>query len=201
MEAARARGRELKLPEVPIFFTKATNTVSGPYDAIPSHRAITSQVDWEAELAVVMGKRAADITSSRALEHVFGYTIINDVSARDLQTRHLQFFKGKSLDGFCPMGPVIVTADEFGNPQMKRISCSVNGVLKQSGNTSDMIFPIGAVIESLSRGLTLEPGDVIATGTPEGVGLGRTPPEWLQAGDVLETEIEGIGALRNPIVS
>jgi 2-keto-4-pentenoate hydratase/2-oxohepta-3-ene-1,7-dioic acid hydratase in catechol pathway len=196
-EAARARGREPKVPEVPIFFTKATNTVSGPYDSIPMHHDVTHQVDWEAELALVIGTRGANIGRSTALGHIFGYTVLNDVSARDIQARHLQFFKGKSLDGFCPMGPVVVTADEFGNPQQKQICCRVNGVVKQHGTTADMIFPIDAIIESLSHGLTLEPGDLIATGTPEGVGLGRTPPEFLQDGDVLETEIEDIGVMRN----
>jgi 2-keto-4-pentenoate hydratase/2-oxohepta-3-ene-1,7-dioic acid hydratase in catechol pathway len=131
---------------------------------------------------------------------VFGYTVINDVSARDLQARHLQWFKGKSLDGFCPMGPVVVTADEFGDPQAKKISLRVNGVEKQNSNTSKMIFAVNVIIESLSQGMTLEPGDVIATGTPEGIGLARTPPEFLKDGDVVETEVEGIGMLRNTIV-
>lgn len=198
-ESAKARGRELTIPDVPVFFTKATNTVVGPHGTIPSHRGVTSQVDWEAELGVVIGRRGADIDRTRALDHVFGYTVVNDVSARDLQVRHGQFFKGKSLDGFCPMGPVVVTADEFGDPQAKRVVCSVNGVVKQDGHTGDMIFPVDAIVEWLSRGLTLEPGDVIATGTPEGVGMGRTPPEFLQDGDLLETEIEGIGRLRNQI--
>src|SRR5262249_29082267 len=122
-----------------------------------------------------------------------------DVSARDVQYRHKQWFKGKSLDGFCPMGPVIVTADEFGNPQEKRISLRVNGDTRQSATTADMIFPVDVIIEHLSRGLTLEPGDVIATGTPEGVGLGRTPPTYLNANDLVETEIEGIGTMRNRV--
>lgn len=198
-ESAKARGRELKIPDVPVFFTKATNTVIGPFDPIPSHRGITSQIDWEAELGVVIGQRGVDIGRARALDHVFGYTVVNDVSARDLQLGHVQFFKGKSLDGFCPMGPVIVTADEFGDPQTKRVVCVVNGVVKQDGHTSDMIFPVEAIVEWLSRGLTLEPGDVIATGTPEGVGMGRTPPEFLLDGDLLETEIHGIGRLRNQV--
>jgi 2-keto-4-pentenoate hydratase/2-oxohepta-3-ene-1,7-dioic acid hydratase in catechol pathway len=132
---------------------------------------------------------------------VFGYTIINDVSARDVQLRHMQWFKGKSLDGFCPMGPVVVTPDEFGDPHNKRISLRVNDVVKQDASTADMIFTVEVILEFLSQGMTLDPGDVIATGTPEGVGLGRTPPEYLRDGDVVETEIEGIGVLRNRIVA
>jgi 2-keto-4-pentenoate hydratase/2-oxohepta-3-ene-1,7-dioic acid hydratase in catechol pathway len=141
-----------------------------------------------------------NIGQADALRHVFGYTVINDLSAREVQQQHTQWFKGKSLDGFCPMGPVVVTADEFGDPQAKRLICRVNGVVKQDGSTADMIFPIDLIIEWLSKGLTLEPGDIIATGTPEGVGLGRTPPEFLRAGDVVESEVEGIGTLRNRIV-
>ena len=198
-ESAAARGREAKLPEVPVIFTKAPTTVNGPFDDVPVDRGATSQVDWEVELGVIIGRTGRNITADRALEHVFGYTALNDVTARDLQQRHGQFFKGKSLDGFCPMGPVVVTADEFGDPQDKRLTCRVNGVVKQDGSTSDMIFHVRSIIEWMSRGLTIESGDVIATGTPEGVGMGRTPPEYLQDGDVLETEVEGIGLMRNRI--
>jgi 2-keto-4-pentenoate hydratase/2-oxohepta-3-ene-1,7-dioic acid hydratase in catechol pathway len=158
-------------------------------------------VDWEAELAVIMGVGGKNIPRDRAMSHVFGYTVVNDVTARDLQNAHMQFFKGKSLDTFCPMGPVVVTADEFGDPQHKAVKLRVNDVDKQNGNTSDMIFPIDQTIEVLSRGCTLEPGDIISTGTPEGVGMGRTPQEWLQVGDVMETEVEGIGILRNRVVA
>ena len=133
--------------------------------------------------------------------HVFGYTVINDVTARDLQNSHGQWFKGKSLDRFCPMGPFVVTADEFGDPHSKALALRVNGVTKQQGNTRDMIFPVDTLIESLSQGLTLEPGDIIATGTPDGVGFARTPPEFLQDGDIMETEVEGIGTLRNRVVA
>jgi 2-keto-4-pentenoate hydratase/2-oxohepta-3-ene-1,7-dioic acid hydratase in catechol pathway len=199
-ESAQARGREVKIPEHPVFFTKAPTTVNGPYDPIPWDPAITGQVDYEVELGVIIGVGGKNIPRSAALEHVFGYTVINDVSARDLQMRHLQWFKGKSLDGFCPMGPVVVTADEFGDPQAKKIGTRVNGVQKQNSTTANMIFPVDVIIEALSRGMTLEPGDVIATGTPEGVGLGRTPQEWLNDGDMVETEVEGIGMLRNQIV-
>jgi 2-keto-4-pentenoate hydratase/2-oxohepta-3-ene-1,7-dioic acid hydratase in catechol pathway len=199
-ESAQARGREVKIPDHPVFFTKSPTTVNGPFDPILWDSSITEQVDYEVELGVVIGVGGKNIPRAKALEHVFGYTVINDVSARDLQMRHLQWFKGKSLDGFCPMGPVVVTADEFGNPQAKKIGTRVNGVQKQSSTTANMIFPVDVIIEVLSKGMTLEPGDVIATGTPEGVGLGRTPQEWLKDGDMVETEVEGIGVLRNQIV-
>ncbi len=199
-EAARARETPFKIPEVPVFFTKAPTTVNGPYDDVPWDLAVTEQLDYEAELGVIVGMKAKNLVRARALAHVFGYTIINDVSARDVQLKHVQWFKGKSLDGSCPMGPLVVTADEFGDPQNKRIWCRVNGVVKQDASTADMIFPVDVILEFLSRGLTLEAGDIIATGTPEGVGLGRTPPEYLNDGDLVETEIEGIGTMRNKIV-
>ena len=189
----------MKVPEIPVFFTKAATSASGPHDPIPWDRSATSQVDYEAELGVIVGAGGKNIRRDHALDHVFGYTVINDVSARDLQFGHKQWFKGKSLDGFCPMGPVIVTADEFGDPQGKRITLRVNGETRQDATTGDMIFPVNVILEYLSQGMTLEPGDVIATGTPEGVGLGRTPPEYLKDGDVVETEIEGIGILRNRV--
>lgn len=199
-ETARARGREAKIPEVPVFFTKAPTAVSGPRDPIPWDPSVTDQVDYEAELAVVIGVSGKNIPWAKALEHVFGYTVLNDVTARDLQQKHLQWFKGKSLDGFCPLGPYLVTADEFGDPQEKQISLRVNGVVKQDSNTAYMIFPVAAIIEFLSKGMTLEAGDIISTGTPEGVGLGRTPPEYLKEGDLVEAEVEGIGMLRNRVV-
>ena len=200
-ESALARGTEVKLPEVPMFFTKAPTTVIGPYDTIPWDRTTTQQVDWEAELGVIIGVAGCNISRARALEHVFGYTIVNDVTARDLQQRHGQFFKGKSLDGFCPIGPCVVTADEFGDPHAKAVGLRVNGVAKQQGNTRDMIFPIDVLIESLSHGLTLEPGDILATGTPDGVGFARTPPEFLGDGDVMDTDVEGIGTMRNRVAA
>ena len=199
-EGARARGREMKIPEHPVFFTKTPTSVNGPFDPIPWDQGVTAQVDYEVELGVVIGVGGKNIARANALDHVFGYTVINDVSARDVQQRHLQWFKGKSLDGFCPMGPVVVTADEFGDPQSKKIGTRVNGVQKQNSTTANMIFPVDVIIEALSAGMTLEPGDVIATGTPEGVGLGRTPQEFLNDGDMVETEVEGIGVLRNQVV-
>jgi len=199
-ESAQARGREFKIPEAPVFFTKAPTSVNGPNDPIPWDPSITAQLDYETELGVVIGTPGKNILRARALDHVFGYTVINDISARELQKTHLQWFKGKSLDGSCPMGPVIVTADEFGDPQSKKLALRVNGVEKQNSTTANMIFPVDVIIESLSRGMTLEAGDIIATGTPEGVGLGRTPPEFLADGDLVETEVEGIGVLRNRVI-
>jgi len=199
-EGAAAFGREAKLPTIPVFFTKAPTAVNGPFDDVPRHEGVATQTDWEAELGVIIGRAGRNVARADALSHIFGYTVINDVTARDLQTGHTQWFKGKSLDGSCPMGPVVVTADEFGDPQSKRVQCRVNGVSKQDASTADMIFPIDIIIESLSRGLTLEPGDIIATGTPEGVGMGRTPQEFLTDDDVVETEVEGIGVMRNRIV-
>ena len=200
-EGARARGKEAKVSTVPVFFTKPPTSVIGPYDEIPWDRAVAQQVDWEVELGVIIGIGGRNIPRGTALEHVFGYTVINDVSARDLQVSHVQFFKGKSLDGFCPMGPLVITSDQFRDPQSTPLTLRVNGVIKQSGNTRDMIFSIDRLIESLSHGLTLEAGDILATGTPDGVGFARTPPEFLQAGDIMETEVEGIGTMVNRIVA
>lgn len=200
-ESARARGAEVKIPDIPMFFTKAPTSVSGPYDDIPCDRSVTQQVDWEAELGVIIGVDGRNIPRHQALQHVFGYTIINDVTARDLQKSHGQWFKGKTLDAFCPMGPYVITPEEFGDPHAKEVILRVNGVVKQHGNTRDMIFPVDALIESLSRGLTLEASDIIATGTPDGVGFARTPPEFLQDGDIMETEVEGIGTMRNRVVA
>jgi 2-keto-4-pentenoate hydratase/2-oxohepta-3-ene-1,7-dioic acid hydratase in catechol pathway len=199
-EASRARDRAFKPPQAPVFFSKTPTTLKGPFDDVIWDSAATDQVDYEAELGVVIGVTGKNIPRAEALRHVFGYTVVNDVSARDLQFAHGQWFKGKCLDGFCPMGPVVVTTDEFGDPQAKRIMLRVNGLTKQDATTADMIFPVDVTIESLSKGMTLEAGDLIATGTPAGVGLGRTPPEYLRDGDIVETEIEGIGIMRNRIV-
>ena len=201
-ESARVRGKAYEPLAHPAFFTKAPTAVIGPYDPIPFPTGITEQVDWEVELAVVIGARGKNLTLDTALEHVFGYMVLNDVSARDIQNRHGgQFFRGKSLDGFCPMGPWIVTADEVPDPQDLRLLTRVNGETKQDSTTADMIFPLAQVLVELSAGLTLEPGDIIATGTPSGVGMGRTPPEWLRPGDVVETEVVGLGVLRNEVTS
>ena len=194
------QGKEAYVPTAAVIFTKAPTTVNGPYGEIVVDPRVSEQVDWEAELAVIIGKTGKNIREEDALEYVFGYTVLNDVTARDLQDRHRQFFKGKSIDGYCPMGPWIVTADEISDPQHLAVSCRVNGVTKQDGNTAMMIFSVRQIIAILSLGMTLEPGDIIATGTPSGVGHARKPPEYLKAGDILETEIAGIGLIRNPVV-
>ena len=186
-------------PTAPIYFTKPPTTIIGPDEAIPFPRGLTTRLDWEVELGVVIGLTGRDIPEARALDYVFGYTVFNDVSARDLQYRTSQWFKGKSLDGSCPMGPVIVTADEIADPQGLRLQLSVNAVGKQDSNTSDMIFSVARIIADLSAGMTLEPGDCISTGTPQGVGDGRKPPEYLKPGDVMAAEVERIGVLRNPV--
>lgn len=198
-ESARARGRPETLPPHPVFFTKAVTTVNHPEAVIPFDPAVSEQIDWEVELALVIGRTGKDIPEAEALDHVWGYTIVNDVSARDLQDRHQQFFKGKSLDGSCPMGPMIVTADEVGDPHNLRLSLRVNGETMQDSNTSDLVFNIPTLLAVLSRGMTLEAGDILATGTPSGVGMGRTPPTYLRPGDVVEAEVEKIGVLRNRV--
>lgn len=198
-ESNQARGEANVALEAPLFFTKAPTSVIGPDAPILIH-PVSDQVDWEIELAVVLGRRGRNIRAAEALDFVFGYTILNDVSARDLQWHHgQQFFKGKSLDGSCPLGPWIVTADEIPNPHALTVRLWVNGVLKQEGYTGDLIYDIPTIIASLSEGLTLEPGDIITTGTPSGVGFARRPPEFLKPGDVVELEIEGIGRMRNPV--
>ena len=187
------------LPEAPVYFTKPPSTVIGPEAAIPWHGHVSRRIDWEVELVAVIGRRGIDIPEERALEHVFGYTVGNDVTARDLQARHQQWYKGKGLDGFCPLGPWIVTTDEIADPQALRLQLRVNGALKQDARTDDMIFGVAKLISAWSQGMTLEPGDLLMTGTPSGVGFARKPPEYLQPGDVVEAEIDAIGLLRNPV--
>ena len=198
-EGARAAGRELKLPTVPTFFTKATTAIAPPDASLHFQASISAEYDYEAELAVVIGTACKDVAEDEALGVVFGYTALNDLTARDLQRSHGQWFKGKSLDGSCPIGPWIVTGDELGDPQALELRLRRNGVSKQQSNTAGMIFSIPRLIAELSKGMTLLPGDVIATGTPEGVGFARNPPEFLLDGDILEVEIERIGVLRNRI--
>ncbi len=194
-EHAAERGAEA--PSHPVYFTKAPECVLAPGGKIV-HHAVTKELDYEVELAAVVGTAGRDIPRGQALAHVFGYTIVNDVTARDLQKRHGQWFKGKSLDTFCPMGPVLVTADEIPDPQALALTLRVNGEMRQSSHTSKMIFPVDECLAVLSEGLTLLPGDVVATGTPEGVGaaLGK----FLKAGDRIEAEVERIGVLANRVV-
>jgi 2-keto-4-pentenoate hydratase/2-oxohepta-3-ene-1,7-dioic acid hydratase in catechol pathway len=194
-----AKNIDEAIPEAPIFFTKAPETVIGHGERIQYPSGYSEQIDYEAELGVVIGKPGKHISKDKALEHVFGYLIINDVTARDLQARHKQWFIGKSLDTFCPMGPWLVTADDWTNPNLN-IKCWVNDELRQSANTRDLIFDVPTLIATLSAGLTLQAGDVIATGTPAGVGIGFTPPKFLSPGDEVRIEIEGLGRLVNRLL-
>jgi 2-keto-4-pentenoate hydratase/2-oxohepta-3-ene-1,7-dioic acid hydratase in catechol pathway len=201
-EGKSLRDPNQKLPEHPVFFTKGTHTVNGPYDPIPYDPNVSTLIDWEVELGVILGKRAKNIPEERAMEHVFGFCVVNDTTARDLQhTKHGgQWFKGKSLDGHAPMGPWIVTASGF-DYDNQHLLLRVNGVVKQDASTKQMYFKVPHLIAELSAGLTLEPGDIISTGTPPGIGHARKPPEYLKPGDVMETEIAAIGTLRNTITA
>lgn len=186
----------------PTIFTKATTSLTEPFADITIDPAISDQIDWEVELAVLIGKGDANIKRARAMDYVFGYTVLNDVTARDIQSGWGgQYFKGKSLDRSCPTGPWVVTKDEVEDPQALKLLLRVNGTVKQEGDTRDMIYPVDAIIEWVSKGMTLLPGSLIATGTPDGVGFARTPPEFLKPGDVMESEVQGIGLLRNRIVA
>jgi 2-keto-4-pentenoate hydratase/2-oxohepta-3-ene-1,7-dioic acid hydratase in catechol pathway len=198
-EGARALGKTLSLPKVPTFFTKAPTSIAAPGATLHLQANVSSQYDYEAELAIVIGTTCKNVAEADAHAVVFGYTALNDVTARDLQREHGQWFKGKSLDDACPLGPWIVTPEEIGDAQALRIQLYRNGVLKQNATTADMIFPIPRLIAELSKGMTLLPGDIIATGTPDGVGFARNPPEFLAGGDVLRIEIERIGTLENTI--
>jgi 2-keto-4-pentenoate hydratase/2-oxohepta-3-ene-1,7-dioic acid hydratase in catechol pathway len=189
----------MAIPERPILFLKARTSVIGPDDDIICP-AISDEVDYEAELAVIIGKPAKNVSEADALDYVYGYTVANDVSARDWQLRlDRQWARGKSFDTFCPLGPVIVTADEIADPNALGISMDVSGQQMQNSNTADMIFSVAQIIAYLSQGITLQPGTVILTGTPEGVGQGQTPPRWLKPGDTCAVTIENIGTLRNPV--
>ena len=198
-ESAAAWGQGDHVPAFPVIFTKATTTINHPDTPFIIDPQVSTQIDWEAELAVIIGRGGKNIPPAQAMSHVFGYTCLNDLSARDLQRQHQQYFKGKSLDGACPLGPWIITAAALPDPHHLHIECRVNGQVKQKGNTGQMIFDIPHIIATLSRGMTLLPGDIIATGTPSGVGFARTTPEFLQPGDLVEVEIENIGTLRTPI--
>lgn len=186
------------IPSNPIIFTKMPETVIATGEAVRYPVGSSSQLDYEAELGVIIGRGGRDIAKADAMAHVFGYTIINDVTARDLQAKHKQWFLGKSLDTFCPMGPWIATRDELDGARLG-VRCWINGELRQNANSKDLIFDIPTLIATISSGLTLRPGDIIATGTPAGVGIGFTPPRFLEKGDLMEIEIDGLGKLSNKV--
>jgi 2-keto-4-pentenoate hydratase/2-oxohepta-3-ene-1,7-dioic acid hydratase in catechol pathway len=200
IEGARARGREVRFPEVVELFSKPPTTVIGHEEEIRWDSRATQKLDYEVELALVVGRNGRDIAAARAYDYLYGYTIGNDVSARDAQAAHGQWFKGKSMDTFCPLGPCLVPKRYMPNPQNVRLTLRVNGETRQDSNTADMLFDIPTIVEQLSAALTLEVGDIILTGTPSGVALGMEPQVWLKDGDVVEAEIEGIGVLRNRVV-
>lgn len=199
-ESARSLDTATELPKQPVVFSKPPTSVIGPGVAIEHNAKMTQQLDWEVELAVIIGTTAKRIDEADALNHVFGYSVMIDVSARDCR-RAGQWIFSKGQDTFAPFGPCIVTADEIPDPHQLRLWLTVNGVSKQDSNTRHMLFKVPHLIADISSGMTLEPGDVIATGTPSGVGAGRTPQEWLWPGDVVEAEVEGIGRLRHPVVA
>jgi len=188
-----------EIPKDPIIFTKPPESVIGPGANIVIPQQVSNAVDYEVELTVIIGKGGKGITQVNAMQHVWAYTAINDVTARDWQQRHKQWFLGKSFDTFCPMGPWVVTADELDVNDIS-VKCWVNQELRQSSNSKDLIFNIPKLIETISAGITLYPGDIIATGTPAGVGLGFKPPKYLAAGDIVKLEIGGVGVLENPLV-
>jgi len=191
--------RSEELPGKPIVFSKATTSVTGPYDDVDPHHGVTSELDYEGELAVIIGHGGRGITARNASRHVWGYTVINDVTARDLQRDHKQWLLGKSLDTHCPMGPYAVTADEIGDVGTLEVETLVNGEQRQHAPVKDLIFDIPTLIATISAGITLLPGDIIATGTPAGVGIGFDPPKFLVSGDLVEVSVSRIGTLRNKI--
>ena len=183
-----------------VYFSKRVNQAVNPGDGIPSHSDIVKDLDYEAEMAVIIGKEASHVPENQAKDYIFGYTIINDVSARTIQNRHKQWYFGKSLDGFLPMGPCIATVDELEFPPKVQVQSRVNGELRQNENTSRLLFGVAYIVSELSQGMTLKPGTIIATGTPAGVGMGFNPPKFLKPGDVVECSVEGIGSITNPVV-
>ncbi len=198
-ESSRALDTSANLPDKPVIFSKPPTTVIGTGDAIQHNAKLTQQLDWEVELAVIIGRTARRVSKSEALAHVFGYSVMNDVSAQD-NRRAGQWIFSKGQDSYAPFGPCIVTADEIPDPQALELWLTVNGVEKQRSNTRHMLFKVDELIADISSAITLEPGDIIATGTPSGVGAGRTPQEWMWPGDVIEAGITGIGQIRNPVV-
>lgn len=190
---------KMELPKHPLVFTKFNSSITGPFDNLIIPSSITNEVDFEVELAVVIGKHAKNVSRENAKQYIFGYTIINDVSARDIQFADGQWVRGKSLDSFCPMGPYIITSDEIKDPQNLTLKCKVNDVLMQNASTKDMIFGIADLISIMSQSFTLEPGDIISTGTPSGVGFIRKPPIYLKDKDTMVTEVQNIGKLINKV--
>lgn len=199
LEFEKTKDVDKAVPKVPVIFSKPPTCIVGPNDIVKNHKHMTSQLDYEVELAVVIGKTASKVSKEKAYDYVFGYTIMNDISARDLQKNHSQWIMGKGADTFAPLGPWIVDKKEIGNPHDLVIKCSINGELRQNSNTKLMVFDIPTLIEVLSSVVTLEPGDIIATGTPAGVGVGFEPPKFLSFGDEMVLEIEKIGKLVNTI--
>jgi len=195
-----ANETKLELPKSPLVFAKFRNSITGPTDPIIIPAETTNAVDYEVELGVIVGKTAKKISKEEALDYVFGYTILNDVSARDVQFSESQWVRGKSLDTFCPMGPVIVTKDEISDPQNLELGCKVNDRILQQDNTKNMIFGVADLISKLSHSFTFEPGDIIATGTPSGVQYGKENPNYLKDGDVVTSWIKGIGEMINPVI-
>ena len=193
-------GDKQEVPEVPVVFTKAVTSLADPFQGLPASADPTHSTDYEGELGVVIGRRAKNVKRADALDYVFGYTIVNDATARTVQQRHRQWFLGKSLDGFCPVGPVLVTRDEFGVPDAQELATFVNGERRQLAKLRDLIFDVPAIIEAVSAYVPLDPGDLIATGTPAGVGIGFKPPKYLKPGDLVKISISGIGELENPVV-
>ncbi|MBT2469834.1 fumarylacetoacetate hydrolase family protein [Streptomyces sp. ISL-66] len=198
-ESSRSLDTDKELPPRPVLFSKPATAVTGPGQPILHNADLTTQLDWECELAVVIGRTAFRVSEEEAYDHIFGYSIVNDISARD-QRRSGQWFFSKGQDSYAPFGPAVVTADEITDPMALDLSLRVNGVTKQKSNTRHMLFPIARLIADISSGVTLEPGDVIATGSPSGVGAGMVPPEFLNPGDTVEATVEGIGTLANPVI-
>ncbi|MGL5693049.1 MAG: fumarylacetoacetate hydrolase family protein [Peptostreptococcaceae bacterium] len=196
-ETARSFDEAIKLPEFPVYFSKRTNKAIGPNEKISNWKGISNQVDYEVELGIIIGKEGINISKEDAYDYVFGYTVINDISARDLQQKHGQWFRGKSIDSFTSLGPCIVYKDEIETPVELNVYSFVNGELRQSSNTKNFIFDIPTIINDLSQGVTLKQGDIIATGTPAGVGMGFESPKYLKSGDIVECKIDKIGVLKN----
>ncbi len=199
LEGARYHAKTYVKAEHPTYFSKRVTLPVGQDGVIPAHTDATASLDYEAELAVVIGKRMSHVAPDKVFDHIFGYTIVNDISARDRQINHVQYTYAKGMDGFAPMGPWIVTEDEFRRPPHLRVASRVNGEDRQDGNTNDLIFDIPYLLAELTVGITLEPGDILITGTPAGVGMGFHPPKFLKPGDRVECEVEGIGVLRNTV--